>query len=213
VEIVGVVRNLRANEIRDEAPAAVYLPYLQSPRIPALMTYVVRCRQDPRSVMSAIARVALQLDPRIPVSELRTEREVIDRSLLLEEALAVLSGGFAAFALLLASMGLYGTIAYTVTRRTHEIGVRMALGARRQQILGALLAETLRVVLAGMAAGLVAAALGLRVLESQLYGISARDPATFLLAGLPLLVAAVLAGLLPARQAASVSPTIALRAE
>jgi predicted permease len=212
-EIVGVVRNIRTNEIRDEAPAGIYLSYFQMPRLPAAMTYVVRCRQDAGSVMSAIERVALQLNPEIPVSDLRTETAMIDRSLMLEHTFAVLSGGFATLALLLACVGLYGTIGYAVTRRTHEIGVRMALGARRQQILGAVLGETLRVVLAGLVVGVPAALLGLRVLQSQLFGISAHDPATVALAILPLLAAAVLAGLIPARQASSVSPTVALRAE
>jgi predicted permease len=212
-EIVGVVRNLRTNEIRDEAPAGVYLSYLQTPRIPAFMTYVVRCRRDEANVMRAVERIALQLDPEIPVSDLRTETDMIDRSLMLEHTFAVLSGGFAGLALLLACVGLYGTIGYAVARRTHEIGVRMALGARRQQILGSVLAETLRVVLAGLAVGVPAAALVVRVIKSRLFGISAHDPATFVLAILPLVAAAVLAGLLPARQASSVNPTVALRAD
>jgi predicted permease len=212
-EIVGVVRDLRTNDVRAEAPAGAYLSYIQTPRMPAFMTYVVRCRQDPDNVMRAIEQIALKVDPGIPVSNLGTETDAIDRSLMLEHTFAVLSGGFAALALLLACVGLYGTIGYTVTRRTHEIGVRMALGARRQQILGAVLGETLRVVLAGLAVGVPAALLALRVLKSQLFGISAHDPATFVLAILPLLAAAALAGLIPARHAASVNPTVALRAE
>jgi predicted permease len=212
-EIVGVVRDTKYNELRDEAPPTAYLSYLQAKHYPFSMTYEVRSAGEPGVVMRGIGRTALTLDPNVPVVGLRTENEVIDQTLFLERTFALLSTSFGLLALVLACVGLYGTIGYTVVRRTHEIGVRMALGARREAIVGMVLRETFGVVVGGIALGLPLAWLGARLLRSQLFGMSAHDPATLMLATAALVAATVIAGLVPARRASSVEPTVALRGE
>jgi putative ABC transport system permease protein len=212
-EIVGVVRDTRAGQIRKEPPPTAYLSYLQLAEIPFFMSYEVRCAGDPRALLEAIERTALAIDPEVPVSELRTEAEVIEEALFLERAFAFLSGGFGSLALVLACVGLYGTLGYAVSRRAHEIGVRMALGAARTRIMAAVLGETLLLALGGLTVGIPAAWVGSRLLSSQLYGLSAHDPLTLTLASFGLVVAILLAGWIPARQASSVDPVVALRAE
>jgi predicted permease len=211
--IVGVVRDAKYNQIRDPAPPTAYLSYLQTTLYLTGMTFEVRCAGEPPAVMREIARAALALDRNVPLARLRTVAEVVDRTLFLERAFALLSASFGALALLLACVGLYGTITYAVARRTHEIGVRMALGARRAAILGMVLRETLVVVACGVVAGLPAAWMGTRLLASRLFGLSAHDPATLALSTGAIVAAAVVAGLLPARRAAKVDPMVALRCD
>jgi ABC-type antimicrobial peptide transport system permease subunit len=177
------------------------------------MTYEVRSAGNPRAVMGNVEQVARNLDANVPLVGLRTEDEVIEQSLFLERTFALLSTSFGLLALVLACGGLYGLVGYTVARRTHEIGVRMALGARRKTILVMVLRETLTIVLSGIALGLPLAWMGTRLLSARLYGLSAHDPASILFATAAIIAATLVAGLLPARRAATVDPTVALRCE
>ncbi|HYK90346.1 MAG TPA: FtsX-like permease family protein, partial [Acidobacteriota bacterium] len=213
-EIVGVVGDARYGSLRAEAPPTAYLSYLQYPRDhPASMAFEVRTTGDPDSVISLIRGEAAGLDKSIPLIKMRTQTKTIDQALFLEKIFALLSASFGFLALSLASVGLYGTMSYLVVRRTNEIGIRMALGARRETILMMVLRETLWIVLAGVAVGLPLAWVGMRLLQSQLFGLSPHDPLTIFLSTAAIFVVTVLAGLLPARRASRVDPIVALRYE
>jgi predicted permease len=216
-EVVGVAGDVRYNQVRDQAPPTVYYSYRQAaPRpdyVPFFMSYLVRTRGDPGSVTSAVQRAALDLDPNVPLANVRTETEVIDQVLFLERAFAWLASGFGLLALVLACVGLYGTIGYTVAQRTGEIGIRMALGADRSTILKVVLRETLAVVLAGIAAGIPLAWAATRLLKARLYELSPHDPATLAAAVASVLLVTLVAGLVPARRASRLDPLVALRYE
>ena len=158
------------------------------------------------------ARIA-ELDPSQPVTRVRTLEQVVERASGPQRLLAELLSAFAAAALLLAALGIYGVVAYTVGRREREIGVRMALGARAFDVLSMVLREGLRLSLIGVACGLAAALELARLLASFLYGVSATDPLTYALVAVALSLTAALASLLPALRATRVDPAISLRAE
>jgi predicted permease len=213
-EIVGVVGDAKYGSLRNEAPPTAYFSYLQYARgYPASMTFEVRTEGDPNSVTSLIRGEAAALDKDIPLVKVRTETQVIYQALFLEKTFALLSGSFGFLALLLACVGLYGTMSYLVARRTNEIGIRMALGARRETILKMVLCETLWIVLAGIVVGLPLAWIGTRLLESQLFELSPHDPSTIFLATSAIFAVTVIAGFLPARRASRVDPLVALRYE
>lgn len=213
-EIVGVVGDAKYGSLRNDAPPTAYLSYLQYTRdYPASMTFEVRTEGDPAAVTSIIQSAAAEVDKDIPLVKMRTENEVIDQALFIEKTFALLSGSFGFLALLLACVGLYGTMSYTVSQRTNEIGIRLALGALRGTILKMVLRETLWIILAGVALGTPLAWLGTRVLENQLYGLSPHDPLTILLAIAAIIAVTIIAGYLPARRAARVDPIVALRYE
>ena len=211
--IVGVAADVKYARIRDEVPPTVYYPYQQAPYDVSTMTFLVRTAGDPQAVIAAIPREALAVDPGVPVMDLRTEDEQIGRTLYLERIFALLSSCFGALALLLACVGLYGTIGYTVARRTSEIGIRMALGAARQNILAMVLRETLLIVAAGVAIGFPLAWIASRLLKAQLYELSPHDPLTIAVAVAAIAAVTLLAGFLPARRASRVDPMVALRYE
>jgi predicted permease len=213
MQIVGVARDVKYESIRDEAPPTVYVPYTQSKSISPFMTYQLRVSGNKDEIARAIEREALAVDPSVPVVNIRTEEEVVDQVLYLERAFAVLSTAFGALALVLACVGIYGTIAYTVAQRTKELGIRMALGAEREKILRMVLGETLVVVGAGLLAGLPLAMLGMRLMSAQVYGLSPHDPLTVALAVLIIGAVTIAAGLVPARRASRIDPMTALRCE
>ena len=153
------------------------------------------------------------MEPSLPVYSVVTMGEQVERSLARERAVARLTGFFGALALLLAAIGLYGVMSYSVARRTNEIGLRMALGAPRFQVLGLVMRDTARLVAAGVAAGLVAAVATTRLAASQLFGLGAFDPPTVVTATLAMVAVALAAGFLPARRAAGTDPMVALRHE
>ena len=161
----------------------------------------------------AIAPTALAVDPDVPVVKIRTQEQMLNQVLYLERTFALLSSVFGGLALALACVGVYGTIAYTVAQRTNEIGIRMALGAQRDNILQMVLRETLFVVAIGLAAGLPLSWLGTRLLSSQIYGLSTHDPGTLAVAVLFIAAVTVAAGFVPARRASRVDPLTALRYE
>jgi ABC-type antimicrobial peptide transport system permease subunit len=153
------------------------------------------------------------MNPNVPVVRFRSEASVVQQNLFLEQTFASLSSAFAIIGLLLACIGLYGTVAYTVAQRTGEIGIRMALGAARETITRMILGETLRVVIGGIAVGVPATLLITRVLRSQLYHLSPYDSATIIAAVIALACISLTAALLPARKASKIDPLTALRHE
>jgi predicted permease len=213
IEIIGVARDVKYTSLRNEGRAMFYLPFHQSNMRNGQMTLVVRTAGDPTSVAAAVLREARALDAQMPMYEVETLSAQVAASLLEERLLATLSGGFGLLALLVSCLGLYGLLSYAVTQRTKEIGVRMALGAARRDVLWLVLRDALRLVLCGIALGLPAALAASRLLTSQLFGISPADPLTMGLATLSLLVVAAIAGYLPARRATRADPLVALRNE
>ena len=212
-EIVGVARDVKYGSLRSDPPPTAYWSYQQSKLISAQMVFFVRTQGDPQSIANSVRQVCLDLDKGVPVVRMKTEQEVVEGSLLLERTFALLSGAFAGLALLLACVGLYGTIGYSVARRTAEIGVRMALGAERGRILLMVLTEVSLLVSAGIAIGLPLVWMAARLLSHQLFELSPHDPLTIVAAVVAIVAITLLAGYAPARRASKVDPMVALRYE
>lgn len=211
--IVGVVGDVKYAQIRDDVPPTIYQAYKQELKTAQFMGFEVRTAGEPRAVMTEIQQAALRVSKDVPVVGMKTETEVIDGALFVERIFAILSAAFGGLALLLACVGLYGTIGYTVAQRTNEIGVRMALGATRERILRMVVGETLVVVIAGVAIGLPLTWYATQVLKARLFELSPHDAATILWSLASILLVTILAGLQPARRAAKVDPMVALRYE
>jgi predicted permease len=212
IEIVGVVEDAKSENLREAAPPTAYVPFPQSSD-PGSVTFEVRTYTDPASMTESVRRAIQQADSRIPVFGVKTLAEQVDESLVEERMTASLSSLFGLLALMLASIGVYGLMAHTVARRTNEIGLRMALGAHRGQILSMVMGQTLMLAAAGLAIGIPGAVAASRLVSSQLYGVRPTDPIT--MAGAVALMTALvaLAGYLPARRATKVDPMVALRYE
>ena len=212
MEIVGVVKDTKVTDFRSEPPPMFYMPFLQFPNTENLV-FEVRTTVDPATIALAVRRLIESTDSSLAVSKSTTLADTVNASLVQERAVATLGTVSGLLALLLASIGLYGVLAYAATQRTREIGIRIALGAPTRQVLRLILHQGMRWVLAGIAAGLAGALALTRFLSSLLFGVSALDPATF--AGVTLLLGlvALLACWLPARRAAKVDPMEALRYE
>jgi predicted permease len=214
VQIVGVARDAKYGDLRGAIRPVVYLPYLQNqPGPPAEMSFTVRTVGDPITVMVAIRQAVQSIDRNMPISNVGTQNELIARMFTKERLFASLSSFFGLLALALVCIGLYGVMSYTVARRTHEIGVRMALGAQSADVLRMVLGESLLMVLTGSLIGLAAALATMRWIAGMLYVSIAIDPLTIALVTLLLLAVAALSGWLPARRAARVDPLVALRQE
>jgi predicted permease len=211
IEVVGVVKDSRYAAVREDQRPQVYVPYLQSD-IDSLTVYVYT-NQDSAEIMPRLRGELSQLDRALPVFNVSTMDERIARSTVNERLIAGLSALLSAMATLLAVIGLYGVMAYTVTRRTREIGIRMALGAKGSGIASRVLQEAGILVAIGLALGGGASIWLGRLVESQLYGVKPADAQTILVAGVLLAAIAGLAAFLPARRAASISPMAALRDE
>lgn len=209
VEIVGVGQDAKYHTLRAGAEPTYYVPLAQQPF--GQVNFALRTRGDPAATFTAIRTVLRDSDPMLPVLDLRTQEEQIDRLNGQELLFARLSSFFGVLALALASVGLYGLMSYTVFRRTGEIGLRMALGARPAQVLGMILRESWMLVGLGLGLGMVIAWLGSRAVASLLYELSPTDPTTYAAVALLLGVVATLAASLPARRAAAVEPMRALR--
>jgi predicted permease len=210
-EIVGVVGDVKQEGLRAPIAPQVYEPFAQRPR--RSFSIVVRALGDPTSLAGEVRRAVLAVDPRQPLSSMQTLETLIARSITRDRFAAWLLASFAALAAVLAAIGIYGLIAYSVARRTSELGLRMALGADRGAILRLVLGESLRLVCIGLAIGLVAALAVTRVLSTLLYEIEPRDPLTIGGAAALLAVTAIAAALLPAQRASRVDPMTALRSE
>jgi len=212
IEIIGVVKDAKYMGVREDLPRTVYFAFMEDDFAGGAVMYV-RTSSRPDAAFGAIREAMRQLDPNIPLVRPRTMESQIDQSLLNERLIAILSTAFGALATLLAVVGLYGVMAYTVARRTREIGVRMALGAVQGDVVWLVMREVLLLVGTGVAFGLVAAWGLHRLVSSQLYGIAATDPLTIAGAAAVLAAVAMLAGYLPARRATRVNPVLALRYE
>jgi predicted permease len=212
VTVVGVVRDFRHYRLPQPMGPATYYPLTTWPG--RQQTVVIRTDlDDPASLAPALRSAVREIDPKVAVYQLQTFEENVLQSLWRQRLQGNVLGIFAALSLALACIGLYGVISYAVAQRTRELGVRIALGATRRNVLILVFGQSGRLVLAGVIAGLVGAYFGVRILESLLYGVQAKDPATF--ASVPALLAAValLAAIIPARRATRVDPIIAMRAE
>ncbi|HYV06657.1 MAG TPA: FtsX-like permease family protein, partial [Blastocatellia bacterium] len=210
-EIVGVVRDGKYRTIGEAPRPTAYVPLAQNHETG--MALHVRALGDPASLAGAVRRQVQELDQNLPVTNLRPLSDVLASSLFAARMGAVLLAVFGLLALVLAAVGLYGVMSYTVARRTREIGIRMALGAQRSNVLRLVLREGMVLVGGGVVAGLVVAAAVTRLLESFLYGVSPLDAATFAAIPVVLGLVALLATYLPARRATRVDPMIALRYE
>jgi predicted permease len=214
VEVIGVVKDAKYARLRGDAPATLYVPYTQRPfGWPQEATFEVRGAGNQAEMTAAIRRAVTELDRMLPVTNLKTQEAQIDDSLAQERLFASLVSLFSAITLALACVGLYGSVAYMVTRRTRELGVRMALGANWFAVLRMLLGQVAITVGVGLAIGLPATWMLTRVIESQLYGIKAHDPVSMGVASLAVLLVAMIAALLPARRALRIDPLRALRYE
>jgi predicted permease len=211
IEIVGVVRDAKYTDLRRQTPPTFYVPYQQEP--PGQMTFAVRAADDATALIAPIRETVREVDQKLPLSDVRTQSQQVNESIAQERLFATLSSFFGLLALLLASIGLYGVMSYSVARRTNEIGIRLALGAQRGDVMRLVLRETLLLVLIGLVIGLGAAMASTRLISSMLFGLTPNDPGTILLAALLLVAVATLAGYLPARRASRVDPMVALRYE
>jgi predicted permease len=210
IEVVGVARNAKYNGMRIAPMPQIYLPYLQAgPQW--RISFSVRTVGDPITATAAIRQAVQSIDRNLPLFRITTLKELIARLFAQERLFASLSSFFGLLALALVCIGLYGVMSYTVTRRTHEIGVRMALGARSGDVLQMVLRESLLLVMTGTLIGLAAASATTRFITGMLYGLAPTDPLTIALATLLLQAVAALASWLPARRAAQVDPLQALR--
>jgi predicted permease len=212
IRIVGVVRDSKYADVRDEIEGQLFLPYLEAAN-PGQFTVYISTPQAPEATFAVAREVVRQLDPNLPVAAPRTLAQQMDRSLGRERLVATMSALFGGLATLLAVVGLYGVMAYTVSRRTREIGVRIALGAAGSDIRWMVIREALTVAAVGMILAAPVAWWLSRLVGSQLYGVAASDPVTAAAAVALLAVVCLLAGLVPSARAARVEPTTALRYE
>ncbi|MGO9439160.1 MAG: FtsX-like permease family protein, partial [Terriglobales bacterium] len=210
-EIVGVVANSRDN-VREPAKETIYYPYAQWDK-PSRMVFYVRSAGDPGRFSTALRQAVREADPNLPAAEIKTVELRIRESLYTERLIAILSAAFGILATLLAAIGLYGVIAYSVARRTGEIGVRIALGALPAAVLRLVLFGAVRLAAAGIVIGLAAALAAGRLIESQLFGIKAADPVIYAGAALTLALVALIAAGVPAWRAARIDPVSALKYE
>ncbi len=212
-EIVGVVADAKYNSLREETPTRLYNPIF-NPFWPEHSAYFeIRTSADPATVSSALRAVVHDTNSAIPEIEIHTMSGLVDDSLQTDHFVAQLSTAFGLLAIILASVGLYGIMAFTVARRTRDIGIRMALGAGRSKIVRQVLSETLVLMLIGIAVGVPVALAGTRLIKSMLFGLGAVDPVAIIAACSILAVIAGLAGYIPARRASQVDPMVALRYE
>jgi predicted permease len=210
--IVGVVADSEHSNLRADIYPFVYLPYLVHDKVSGL-TFYVRTRGDERAIMPSIRRTVKRFDATLPVYDMKTMGSIIDESLFAERGLGLLSTGFAALATLLAIVGLYGVMSYSVTRHQREFGIRIAIGAAPNSILKMILRESVLVGLLGLACTLPLVFASASLVRSLLYGVQANDPLIVSAAALLLLLVAAIAGLRPALHAARTDPVMALRAE
>ena len=214
VEVVGVVSDGMYNTMREKRGWRMfYVPYLQDQAHLFSMCVVVRVANTTPALKVRIRDEIRSVEPNLPVLKINSISEQIDRSLLVERLVASISAFFGLAAVFLACLGLYGVVSYAAARRTNEIGVRMALGATRTDVVAMILRDSLLLALAGALIGIPAALAATRLVSSRLFGVSAADPVTFTAAAALMTAVAVLSGFLPARRAAQTDPAGTLRCD
>lgn len=211
-EIVGVCGDAHFNDVRTAPPATFYGAFAQAPDLRE-MTFELKTAASEVSIMKSVRQIVASIDKDLPVLDVRTQAEQIDATLVRERLFAALASGFGVLALILASIGVYGLMAYAVARRTNEIGVRMAIGAQQRQVLTMILREVLVLAAAGIGIGVLAAFGLTRYVRSMLYGLTSSDPVTFGGTMLLLGVVVLAAGWWPAQRASRLDPMAALRHE
>ncbi|MEY2539739.1 MAG: hypothetical protein QOG67_3479, partial [Verrucomicrobiota bacterium] len=209
-EIVGVVKDVRQNDFIAEPKLQMYLPYTQTNAFPP-NALAVRTAVDPLSLALSVRKAVWEVDKDQPVSDIDTMENIVSAAVARQRFSMLLFGIFATLALVLAAVGIYGVMSYAVTQRTREIGIRIALGAKRTDVLKLAMGHGLRLVMIGVVIGLGAAFVLTRVMASLLFGVSATDPATFMAISLVLLSVAMLASYIPSVRAMNVDPMVALR--
>ena len=210
--VVGVVENVRHAKLEESGNGELYLNYRQCSDWPSL-NLVVRSTRPISSLATDVRVVTKAFDPTLPSTEFITLAGIVNQAVAPRRLITFLLGAFSSLALLLAAIGLYGVVAYSVTQRTREIGIRLAVGAQRGDVMNLIVGEGLKMAAAGVALGLVASLLMSHVLRSLLFGVTATDPFVFAANAAILLLVAVLACAIPARRAARVDPMVALRNE
>ncbi|HSP94458.1 MAG TPA: ABC transporter permease [Thermoanaerobaculia bacterium] len=218
--VVGVVKNTVRDEWAAAAQGEIYLAYLQHHRYReapssqyAYLTFVVRTTADPAALAPAVRRAVWSIDPSVTISQVQTMEQVVAQANARPRFYLLLLATFAGVALILAAVGIYGVISYSVSRRRHEIGLRMALGAGQRDVLRLVVRQGMRIALAGAGAGLAGALLLTRLMSTLLYGVGSNDPVTFVLVTLTLTAVALVASYIPARRATRIDPLVALRHE
>jgi ABC-type antimicrobial peptide transport system permease subunit len=212
MEVIGVAKDIKHGDLQDETQNFLWLPYEQNSTNDG-MTFYVRTVRDPAATGEMLTRAMREINRNLPVYNLRTLEQQTSGSLFVQRSIATLSSAFGLLATLLAAIGLYGVMAYSVARRTREIGIRMALGASAGEVRGMIMKQV--AWLAGIGIGVaIPAAFGLtRFVKSQLFGLAGNDPATFVAAALAIAAMALVSGLIPAMRAVRIQPTVALRYE
>ncbi len=212
MQIVGLVKDAKYSQVKQEIPPLFFIPYRQDKTI-GQMNFYIRTSLDPEQMMPTLQKVVARLDPNLPVEGIKTMTRQVKDNVFLDHMISVLSAAFAALATLLAAVGLYGVLAYTVSQRTREIGLRMALGAAPERVRRMVLRQVGWMTLIGGAIGLVAAAVLGRAAESMLFELKGRDPLVLAAAALALATVALAAGFIPAHRASRIDPMRALRYE
>ncbi len=212
IEVVGVVNHVKHYGVDQDSRVEMYLPYTQSP-IPSF-TLIIRTQGDPASLTSAVRQAVQSVDPDVPIYQARTLEDIMSERVAQRRLAAVLISVFGGLALVLAAVGIYGVMNYAVTQRTHEMGIRMALGAQQRDILSLVVRQGMLLAVLGLVIGFAVSFFGLsRVMTTVLFQVSATDPPTYSLTPFLLAVVALLACYLPARRATRVDPMVALRYE
>jgi putative ABC transport system permease protein len=219
-QIVGVVNDVKQFSLGDPAPRTVFIPVAQTPdgvmrlaRRYVTMKFAIRASGDPLALGAAVKREMLKVDPSLPLTNMRSLEQIVARSLAQQRFNSTLLSLFAALGLLLAAIGVYGVMSYVVTQRTHEIGVRVALGARASDVLRLIVGKGMALALAGVALGLGASFALTRLMKDFLFGVRPADPLTFGVSASLLTIVALIACYVPARRATRVDPMVALRRE
>jgi predicted permease len=213
--IVGIARDARYSSLKKAIPPVVYIPYLQNiiNRPPIGMTFELRTAGNPLALAKTVRKIVHESAPNVPVTNMMTQTQRIDNTINQERTFANLCTAFAVLALMIACVGLYATMAYAVSRRTNEIGIRMALGAERRRVIWMILREVLALAAAGLVVGLICAWSAMSAIKSFVFGMKPADPFAIVLATAILITALVLAGFAPAARASRIDPLTALRHE
>ncbi|HET7619641.1 MAG TPA: ABC transporter permease, partial [Vicinamibacterales bacterium] len=211
-EIVGLIPDVKYSDVKDKVPPVFYTPYRRDTTLGDL-TFYVRTSLDPEQFLASIRPVVARLDPNLPLDNLRTLPQQVQQNIFLDRFISTLSAAFALLATLLAAIGLYGVLAYTVAQRTREIGLRMALGAAPSRVRGMVLRQVVRMTIVGGVVGLLGAWLLGRAAQAMLYQMQAHDPVVLTASAVVLTIVALAAGFIPAYRASQVDPMLALRYE